>query len=218
MAKSSFRSKVARNIIDNTPAGDWSLATKKEKRRLGVSLAQPYYIRKIDRERGVRKRTIHITRDAFTVKKYGLDRRKLAEARAKEGGAAHPRHGYKRPLTAKMRELLNKRRRLKLIRESRRSFNRRGNTIAAAAQYTRLGRPRSWSGFKQQLDQAIGPDTAETVASREMGSGKTRIEDGNWHSMIDTMKGLEGEDSPLVKLLRSSGRYHEDGVWVTDQG
>jgi hypothetical protein len=124
------RSKVAQNIVSNTPAADWKLATKKEKRTLGVSLNQPYYIRKT--ETRVRKRTIVITRDELTVKKFGMNRRKLAEARATEAGATHPVHGYRRPLTEKMRELLQRRRRLKLVRDARRAYERRGNALAAS--------------------------------------------------------------------------------------
>lgn len=63
---------------------------------------------------------------------------------------------------------------------------------------------------------AIGPDTADPVASRELGGPKTRIADGNWHGLIDALKCEVGESSPLVKLLRSSGRFVEGGVWVTD--
>jgi len=43
---------------------------------------------------------------------------------------------------------------------------------------------------------------------------RARLDDGNWHALIDNLKAREGEHSPLVKLLRSSGRFHEDGVWI----
>ena len=219
------RSKVAQNIVSNTPAGDWRLASPKEKTRLGISSKEPFYVRKNTR---VRKGSVFITRDEFTVKAFGLHRRKLAEARAAPEGAAHPRYGYKRPLTEKMRALLNTRRRLALVRAARRDYERRGATIGAvvAAEKGKLGKPTkrwpegrpraTWPNFKEQLDQAIGPDTAAAVESRELGGARTRIADGNWHAMIDTLKDQEGENSAIVKLLRSSGRFVEGGMWVTD--
>jgi hypothetical protein len=218
------RSKVAQNIVDNTPATGWRAATEKEKLKLGVSLRQPYYVRTGIKR--VRKNTIVITRDEFTVKKFGMHRRKLAEVRATEEGAAHPRYGYKRPPTEKMQALLNSRRRLKLVRDARRAYEKRGSKLAAAVETAGIGRPTKrwpegrpktpWPNFKDQLDRAIGPDTAAVIRSRELGGQRTRIADGNWHAMIDALKDQFGEGSPLVKLLRSSGRFVEGGVWVTD--
>lgn len=220
------RSKTAQNIVDNTPASGWQLATKHEKIRLDVNPHEPRYVRKDAKQ--VRKGSINLTRDEFTKKAYGLHRRKLAEARATEEGAAHPHYGYKRLLTEKLRALINKRRRLALVRAARREYERRGAALAARVEAVRatLGKPTktwpegpprtTWPDFKPQLDQAIGPDTAAPVASRELGGPKTRIPDGNWHAMIDTLMDQEGENSPLVKLLRSSGRFVEGGVWVTD--
>jgi hypothetical protein len=40
------RSKIAQNIVNNTPAGDWRRATRKEKIRLGISSKEPFYVRK----------------------------------------------------------------------------------------------------------------------------------------------------------------------------
>jgi hypothetical protein len=171
--------------------------------------------------------SIFISRDEFTKKAFGLHRRQLAEARAAPGGAAHPVHGYKRPPTSKLKALFNERRRLKLVRAGRRAYERRGAALAAAIETSRgttkrsknwpEGRPKVlWPNFKNQLDQAIGPDTAAAIESRELGGPKTRIADGNWHALIDAVKDREGENSPLVKLLRSSGRFVEGGVWVTD--
>ena len=215
------RSKVAQNIVDNTPASGWRLATKLEKHRLGVNLHEPRYVRK--GAKLVRKGSINLTRDEFTKKAFGLHRRKLAEARATPEGAAHPRYGYKRPLTTRIRELIEKRRRLKLVRDARRAYERQGSALVAAVTHGKPtkrwpeGRPRAaWTNFRDQLAQAIGPDTAAAISSRELGGPRTRIEDGNWHAMIDALKEHEGEGSPLVKLLRSSGRYVEGGVWVTD--
>jgi hypothetical protein len=220
------RSKAGQNIVNNTPAFGWRLATKREKLKLDVNPNEPRYVRK-----GVRVRkndTINLTRDEFTKKAFGLHRRKLAEARATEEGAAHPRYGYKRPLTQKLRALFNENRRLKLVRDARRAYERRGSSLAAAMASARgthtkptkrwpEGRPKvPWTNFKSQLDEAIGPDTAAAIAGRELRGAKTRIEDGNWHAMIDALKDQEGESSPLVKLLRSSGRFVEGGVWVTD--
>jgi hypothetical protein len=118
------RSRVGQNIVDNTPASGWRLATKREKQKLDVNPNEPRYVRK-----GVRVRKndpINLTRDEFTKKAFGLHRRKLAEVRATEEGAAHPRYGYKRPLSEKMRELIRSRRRLALVREARRTYERRG--------------------------------------------------------------------------------------------
>jgi hypothetical protein len=185
---------------------------------LDVNPNEPRYVRKGARVR--KNDPINLTRDEFTKKAFGLHRRKLAEVRATEEGAAHPHYGYKRPLTEKMRELLRVRRRLALVREARRVYERRGSALAAKVSRTKRwpeGRPRAhWPNFKDQLDQAIGLDTAAAVESRELGGAKTRIEDGNWHAMIDALKEQEGEGSPLVKLLRSSSRFVEGGVWVVD--
>ena len=109
------RSKVAQNIVANTPASGWTLATAKQKQILDVNPKEPRYIRK-----GVKfhKGAINLTRDEFTKKAFGLHRRKLAEARAApaiEGrlsGAEHPVYGYKRRLTAKVKALINERRRV----------------------------------------------------------------------------------------------------------
>lgn len=220
----SRRSKVAQNIVNNTPATGWRLAKPKEKTRLGISSKEPFYVHKDVR---VRKGSVFISRDEFTVKAFGLHRRKLAEAWATPEGASHPVHGYKRPggLTEKMRALINERRRLALVRAARREYERQGSALAAAVEAERGkptktwpgGRPKtSWPNFKEQLGEAVGPDTAAPIASRERGGPKTRIADGNWHAMIDALKDREGENSPLVKLLRSSGRFVEGGVWVTD--
>lgn len=122
------RSKVAQNIVNNTPAGGWRLAKPKEKVRLGISSKEPFYVRKNVK---VRKGSVFISRDEFTVKAFGLHRRKLAEVHATEEGAAHPRHGYKRPLSEKMRALLRTRRRLALVREARRVYERQGAALAA---------------------------------------------------------------------------------------
>jgi hypothetical protein len=210
------RSKVAQNIVNNTPASGWRLATKREKLRLDVNPDEPRYVRK-----GVRVRKndpINLTRDEFTKKAFGLHRRKLAEVRATPEGAAHPVHGYKRPLTEKMRAVINERRRLALVREARRAYQKRGNEWKRKRETARkTGHPKvAWPNIKEHIDQAIGPDTAAAVESRELGGAKTRIEDGNWHAMIDALKEQEGEGSPLVKLLRSSGRFVEGGVWVVD--
>jgi hypothetical protein len=110
------RSKTAQNIVDNTPASGWKLATKKQKLALGVNPKEPRYIRKGAR---FHKGAINLTRDEFTKKAFGLHRRKLAETRATEGGATHPVHGYQRPLTEKMRAIINERRRLALVRAAR---------------------------------------------------------------------------------------------------
>src|ERR1700730_125394 len=112
-----------------------------------------------------------------------------------------------------MRELLQKRRRLKLVRNARRAYERRGDALAASVAVVQgvlrttqskdlpEGRTRVvWPHFKEQLDRAIGPDTAAAVESRELGGPKTRIEDGNWHWMIDALKAQSGEGSPIVKL------------------
>lgn len=220
------RSRVGQNIVDNTPASGWRLATKREKQQLDVNPNEPRYVRKCIRVR--KNDPINLTRDEFTKKAFGLHRRKLAEVRATEEGAAHPRYGYKRPLSEKMRELIRSRRRLALVREARRTYERRGSALAAAVAAARgtLGAPTKrwpeerhradWPNFKEQLDQAVGPDTAAAVESRELGGARTRIEDGNWHAMVDALKEQEGEGSPLVKLLRSSGRFVEGGVWVVD--
>jgi hypothetical protein len=72
------RPKVAQNIVDNTPASGWRLASRKEKARLGVSLVEPRYVRK---GIPVRSRSINLTRDEFTKKAFGLNRRQLAAAR-----------------------------------------------------------------------------------------------------------------------------------------
>jgi hypothetical protein len=221
------------NIIDNTPASGWRLATKKEKRLLGKSVEQPYYVTKAAKR--IRKGSPVLTRDAYTVKAFGMHRRKLAQVRATPEGAAHPVHGYKRPITGKLAELLQKRRynsakakaaRLELVRQARTAFERDGDGLAARVQARRdeiaasatKRRARAavpWTGFKDQLGTAIGPDTGDPVASRELPRGR-RIADGNWHAMIDALKDEVGESSPLVKLLRSSGRYVEGGVWVTE--
>src|ERR1700730_9430494 len=103
------RSKIAQNIVNNTPASGWRLASSKEKTRLGIASKEPFYVRKNVQ---VRKGSVFLSRDEFTKKSTGLPRRKLAEARATPSGAVHPQHGYKRPLSEKMRGLLNERRRL----------------------------------------------------------------------------------------------------------
>jgi hypothetical protein len=196
------------NIIDNTPASGFRLATAKEKRLLGKSTKQPYYVTRAAKR--IRKGSPVITRDAYTVKLHGMHRRKLAEFRATPEGAAHPVHGHKRPLSEKMAKLLGKRRynsakakaaRLKLVREARAAFESDGARIAAQVQASRdemvaaalrgrrPGRPRdatSWTGFKDQLDEAIGPDTAAAVASREL-PWQGRVVDGNWHGLIDAL-------------------------------
>jgi hypothetical protein len=223
------------NIVDNTPASGWRLATKKERRLLGKSVKQPYFVLKTAKQ--IRKGSPVLTRDAFTVKQHGMHRRALAEFRAKPEGAAHLEHGYKRPLSEKMAELLRKRRygsakakaaRLKLVRQARAAFEKDGDDIAAAVQARRdeiaasasekvkkRMRAAPWTRFKDQLDTAIGPDTGNPVGSRELPP-QGHIADGNWHGMIDALKDQLGENSPLVRLLRSSGRYWEGGVWVTE--
>jgi hypothetical protein len=221
------------NIIDNTPAGDWRFATAKEKRLLGKSVKQPYLVRK--QAKVIRKGSPVLTVEGYIKKKHGMTRRQLAEFRATAEGATHPEHGYKRPLSEKMAKLLGKRRynsakakaaRLELVREARAAFERDGANIVARVQAarvataatTRIKRNREaapWTGFKDQLDNAIGPDTGAAVASREL-PWQGRIVDGNWHGLIDALKDQVGENSPLVKLLRSSGRYVESGVWVME--
>jgi hypothetical protein len=232
------RSQRAQNIVDNLPASDWRTATAKDKRALGIVSKEPFYVPK--HAKIIRKGSAYISRDELTVKKFGLHRRKLAETRATQEGATHPIHGYKRPLTGKMQTLLRERRRLKLVREARRVFERHGRQIAskvgaaARVQFPEgLGKsgPRGTRGrmlrgdvkseFRDLLDQAIGPDTGRPVESREIeatrsGAKGTNLSDGVWHQLIDAVRDAEGDSSPLVKLLRSSGRYYEGGVWVTD--
>ena len=58
------RSKTAQNIVDNTPASGWQLATKHEKIRLDVNPHEPRYVRKDAKQ--VRKGSINLTRDEFT--------------------------------------------------------------------------------------------------------------------------------------------------------
>jgi hypothetical protein len=211
------RSKVAQNIVKNTPASGWRLATLPEKLRLRVSIKVPRYVRK---DTIIRKGSISLSRDELTLKKFGLNRRQLVKARAAKGGALHPVYGYQSPRL----------RHLGLIREARREYEERGEALAEAINASRAKRSEElrhrarkqglsapWLRFKEALDKAIGPDTGASVASRELGGAETRIEDGNWHALIDALKSEEGEGSALVKLLRSSGRYHGDSVWVVDQ-
>jgi hypothetical protein len=225
------RGKVARNIIKNTPASGWHLATLSEKLRLRVPIKVPRYVRN---DTIVRKGSVSLSRDEFTVKKFGLNRRQLVKVRAEKGGTSHPVYGYQTPGL----------RHLGLIREARREYEAYGDALQVALNATRAkhheemvqrvhkrgrnvkeGVLAPWLRFGEFLDKAIGPDTGTPVVSRELtGTGwltgadgkRTRIEDGEWHALIDALKAEEGEGSTLVKLLRSSGRYAVDGVWVVD--
>jgi hypothetical protein len=199
--KSLFSPRVAERV-ERKGAEEFRKLSPTELEKIGKSRKSERYV-----ERGAR-----LTKKTPTISKRQFARKTTRTAEEPRG------------ISLERRAKIN--RRLKLVREARAAFEADGADIAARVQAERdemvaaatKRRSRTaipWTGFKDQLDGAIGPDSGNAVASRELPSDG-RITDGQWHGLIDALKGQVGESSPLVKLLRSSGRYVEGGVWVTE--